>query len=99
MEESGGNPEGSGAAGGEGESTTSTTTTTTIAEDNDDSSKSPPIIREVNSKTAALSQFDDSSSFDGFEGFRGRRVSYSSQPKARYHHITQSTLSHSHAAR
>ncbi len=27
---------------------------------------------------------DDSSSFDGFEGFRGKRVSYSSQPKARH---------------
>ena len=31
----------------------------------------------------ALQQLDDSSFFDGFEGFRGRKVSYSSQPKAR----------------
>lgn len=31
----------------------------------------------------ALQQLDDNSSFDGFDGFRGRKVSYSSQPKAR----------------
>ena len=31
-----------------------------------------------------MAQLDDSSSFDGFEGFHGRRVSYSSQPKARH---------------
>lgn len=41
-------------------------------------SKPPAVLTE-----RALQQLDDNSSFDGFDGFRGRKVSYSSQPKAR----------------
>jgi len=60
-----------------------TATTTTLNGGSSSSSSSSSKPAQLMTEKA-LAQLDDSSSFDGFEGFRGRRVSYSSQPKARH---------------